>query len=305
MEGQSGKVLNMMKGTNVVVMQGGVVSVLQPKMTIDALVSALRSEIEHDIRTSMSDNRLLMDLAGSIEFLTTNNWKVAMFEKDGHLQVLLGALMKGGMIEKTVYHPATWCIVCLDTSKGSSPARGPYIHVHHKDIPISKHFDYYKLILTGKKEPSNELSTINRLTGTRAMHPHGDENGHICTGSYKLPPKLDLDQIVTWIQTFSDDWLNYNPSSPITSIDDCDRGKILKRLMGLKNPPTDTDMAAITILYWQMASAGGGSRITKVMEKSPALAKVWGDLATKYGVGPLEEVKDIKQITAKVEEVRG
>lgn len=195
----------------------GVISELTSKYRVGDLLDELKAELEDDMKAKMSENIVHYEFGMNIEFFTQNRWLVSVKEEDGYTTVRMGFPNAGVVINdsSSVYVPPFLIVLTFQVDgKGELQRTQCYSFVYVPGIPLDEYF---------KKAQKYSQQKI---------HPHVYGDGKVCTGSglSKFPKEFQLDGIVTWIDAFVKDFHTYNPSSPVTRIDQCNLGQDLLKM---------------------------------------------------------------------------
>jgi len=263
------EVKKLLEGSTPIIISNGVLYTPQPKATMSSYIDQIRKELEEELMTKQASQKFIMEFGKNIGFFTMNNWKVLLDTIDGDLIGIIGLKIPGGTIDDRIYCPPSWCIAMIDTkaNNGSSPIVGIKVLMRHKEISTHSIMEsYLKMLMNVNCGMHYEMRGLS-FSG---YHPHAYENGGLCSGSYRYPNTFDIDTLVSFIKTFASDWLSYNPSSPVTRIDECAPSEYLYELYKSSNPPTDQEMTMIAYVDNIIHHTGGhDNRFADAMTNKP------------------------------------
>lgn len=195
----------------------GIISELTTKYRVSDLLEELGKEVEEDMKEKMSENIVHYEFGMNIEFFTQNRWLISIQEDGEYTDVKIG-LPNAGVVmndSSSVYVPPFLIVLSFRVdNKGQLSRTICYSFVYVPGLPLGEYFKNTRKYNQGK------------------IHPHVYNDGKVCTGSglSKFPSEFQLDGIVTWIDAFVKDFHTYNPSSPVTSINNCDMGQELLKM---------------------------------------------------------------------------
>lgn len=234
-------------GNMPMVISNGVVYGLQPKASVSSFVEQIKKEVEEELKTKQAAQKFIIEFGKNIGFFTLNNWKVLLDTYNDELIGSIALKVPGGFIEKMVYCPPGWCIGMINTGGNNTktPLFGLKMVFRHSKIPIKKYLLDVNETIKGQHHQNQWLKNG---CGFISINPHAYEGGAVCTGHYQFPVTSDIDRIVAWLRTFTEDWLNYNPSSPVTNIRECKFGHFLYGLAKSKNPPSENELCGMAYL---------------------------------------------------------
>lgn len=201
------------------VIENGVVSILTPLTTTEAIEKEMMKESEKTLKVEQSEELLAREMGKAIEFLTANNWKIS-FLKDK--QLLIGAPFEGGVMkgkkgkEYKYYIPKGYLIMRFYYDKFPSLNGKVFVLPNLKNKSLREIF---------------EKSKIRGMFFR--VHPHClSDDGSLCAG-ISTPYKFDIDKIISLIKACiygskkkegTSIW-DYNPHGEITEITKCVKGK--------------------------------------------------------------------------------